>query len=196
MTEDPSFDLACFFENDPLQHTVWFTFTGDGNRYRIRSVQGSATQYIQDGDTQAALFYDNCANPIFLGCIDDEDASTAKLNFAFEAITTPGVEYRLMLDGYGGFQGEFCLEVTLIEFVSATEITNTEIGISPNPTTGLIQWSNVVADDVQVFDYTGRMVQRSANSGTSIDLSGQPAGLYILQIREKDSVYTARVVKE
>ncbi len=196
VTEDPSFDLACFFENDPLQHTVWFTFTGDGNRYRIRSVQGSATQYIQDGDTQAALFYDNCANPIFLGCIDDEDASTAKLNFAFEAITTPGVEYRLMLDGYGGFQGEFCLEVTLVEFVSATEITNTEIGISPNPTTGLIQWSNVVADDVQVFDYTGRMVQRSANSGTSIDLSGQPAGLYILQIREKDSVYTARVVKE
>ncbi|MBL0006613.1 MAG: T9SS type A sorting domain-containing protein [Saprospiraceae bacterium] len=66
-----------------------------------------------------------------------------------------------------------------------------EIGLPQIRTTGLIQWSNVVADDVQVFDYTGRMVQRSTNSGTSIDLSGQPAGLYILQIREKDSVYTA-----
>lgn len=196
MTNEPSFDLACFFENDPLQHTVWFTFTGDGNRYRVRSVQGSATQYIQDGDTQAALFSGDCADPFFVGCVDDEDPGTGKLNFAFEGITAPGVEYRLMLDGYGGFQGEFCLEITLLEFVSAVDITPTEIGIAPNPTSGIVQWSNIVAEDVQVFDYTGRMVQRSTNSGTSIDLSGQPAGLYILQIREKDKVYTARVVKE
>ncbi|MBK9103809.1 MAG: T9SS type A sorting domain-containing protein [Saprospiraceae bacterium] len=194
---DPSVDItACFFQSDPLQSTVWFTFTGDGNRYRFRTVQGSSTNYIQDGDTQAAVFQGDCANPAYLGCVDDEDVNSGKYNIAFEIVTAPGEEYRMMWDGYGGFQGEFCLEVTLVELVSATEITPTEIGIAPNPTKGLVQWSNVNADEVQVFDYTGRMLQRLAQPGNSIDLSGQPAGLYFLQIREKDTVYTARVVKE
>lgn len=40
------------------------------------------------------------------------------------------------------------------------------------------------------------MVQRLMQSGNTLDLSGQPAGLYILQITEKGKRYTARVVKE
>ena len=194
---EPAVDLnTCFYQSDPLQHTVWFNFTGDGNRYRFRTVQGSATNYFQDGDMQAALFSGTCVSPVFLGCLEDEDGANGKFNIAFEIIALADQEYSLMLDGYGGLQGEFCLEVTLVELVSSIEISQTDISIAPNPTKGLIQWTNVMADEVQVFDAMGRSVQRFAQPGNGIDLSGQPAGLYLIQIREKDKMYTARVVKE
>ena len=195
--DDPAVDLAtCFYQSDPLQHTVWYTFTGDGNRYRIRTVQGTATQYIQDGDTQAAVFTGDCTNPVFIGCYEDEDPNTGKFNIAFEINSIPGQQYRMLVDGYGGFQGEYCIEVTRLQSTSAIDISRTDIRISPNPTTGMVEWNNVAADEVQVFDVMGHMVQREVEPGTGIDLSYQPAGLYFLQIREKDVVYTARVVKE
>jgi hypothetical protein len=40
------------------------------------------------------------------------------------------------------------------------------------------------------------LVQRLAQPGNTVDLSAQVAGLYLLQIREKGEVYSARVVKE
>lgn len=196
-SDDPAVDLAtCFFQSDPLQHTVWYTFTGDGNRYRIRTVQGTATQYIQDGDTQAAVFTGDCTAPNFIGCLEDEDPNTGKFNIAFEINTVPGQHYLMLVDGYGGFQGEYCIEVTHLQSTSAIDISNTDISIAPNPTTGIVQWTDVAADEVQVFDVMGHLVQREVEPGTGIDLSYQPAGLYFLQIREKDNVYTARVVKE
>ena len=194
-TGDPAVNLAaCFFQSDPLQHTIWYTFTGNGNRYRIRTVQGSSTNYIQDGDTQAALFSGACASPVFVVCNDDETGNL--LNINFEVNTVAGQEYRLLLDGYGGAQGQFCLEVTRIGSVHTTEISNTYIRTAPNPTTGIVQLSNVMADEIQVFDYMGRMVQHLTQPGNSIDLSGQPAGLYFLQISERKKLYSARVVKE
>jgi Secretion system C-terminal sorting domain/SprB repeat len=197
VTGDPAVNLsACFYQSDPLQHTLWFTFTGNGNRYRIRTVQGSATNYIQDGDTQAALYSGTCANPAIVICNDDEDGTTGKLNISFEVNTVAGQEYRVLVDGFNGFQGQYCIEVTRIGNVAATDISKTDIRLAPNPTTGMVQLSNVTASEILVFDYMGRMVKQMVQGGNAIDLSGQPAGLYILQIREQGKLYSARVVKE
>jgi hypothetical protein len=196
-TGDPSVDLGtCFFQSDPLQHTIWYNFTGNGNRYLIRTVQGAATNYIQNGDTQAALYSGACNNPVFVSCNDDEDASNNVFNISFEVNTIAGQAYSLLIDGWGGGQGQFCLEVTRIGNVHATEISNTHIRLAPNPTTGIVQLSNVTADEIQVFDNMGRMVQQLTQPGNTIDLSGQPAGLYFLQISEGNKLYSARVVKE
>lgn len=192
---DPSVDLAtCFFQSDPLQHSIWYTFTGNGNRYRIRTVPGAATNYIQNGDTQAALFSGACVSPVFVVCNDDETGNL--LNINFEVTTVAGQEYRLLLDGYDGAQGQFCLEVTRIGNVNATEISNTPIRMAPNPTTGIVQLSNVTAEEIQVFDCMGRMVQHLTQPGNTIDLSSQPTGLYLLQLREQGKWYTARVLKQ
>ncbi len=196
-TGDPSVDLAtCFFQSDPLLNTIWCTFTGNGNRYRIRSVPGASTNYIQNGDTQAALFSGSCISLVLVSCNDDEDVNNNVFNISFEVNTVAGQEYRLLLDSYGGAQGQFCLEVTRVGNVHATEISNTDIRTAPNPTTGIVQLQNVTADEIQVFDYTGRIVQHLTQPVNTIDLSGQPAGLYILQISEGKKLYSARVVKE
>ncbi len=196
-TGDPSVDAAtCFFQSDPLQHTLWFTFTGNGNRYRIRTVQGTATNYILNGDTQAALFSGNCTSPTFVSCNDDEDANTNLFNVSFEIATEVGVTYRMLMDGYGGAEGQYSIEVTKLGTNAATEIGKTDIQVFPNPTMGQVQFLNVDADQVQVFDNMGRLVMQVERPGNSISIENAPAGMYFLKITEGERAYSARVVKE
>jgi hypothetical protein len=193
---DPAVSSGCFFQDDAVQHSVWYSFTGDGNTYRLRSVQCSATSYIPNGDTQVAIFTGSCASPTQVACNDDENGNAGILNFNLDLVTLPGENYRVLVDGYNGAQGQFCLEVTNLNLSTVTEISHTNIRLFPNPTTGLVQLTNVVADHVQVFDNQGRLVMQVNHPGSRLDISTVPAGMYFLKIAEGEQVYTARVVKE
>ncbi|MCC7465781.1 MAG: T9SS type A sorting domain-containing protein [Saprospiraceae bacterium] len=195
-TGDPAVTSGCFFQDDALQRTVWYTFTGDGNTYRIRSVQCNATNYIPDGDTQVALFTGNCSSPTQVDCNDDENVNANILNFNLVVATQPGEVYRMVVDGYGGAQGEYCLEVTNLTPSAIAEIGSIGVRVFPNPTAGLVQLTDVHADQVLVFDNMGRLILQLENPGNRIDLSNAPAGIYFLKITEGNTVYSARVVKQ
>ncbi|MBK6902711.1 MAG: T9SS type A sorting domain-containing protein [Saprospirales bacterium] len=195
-TGDPAEGFECFFNSDGLQHTIWFTFTGDGNTYRIRSVQCDATDYINDGDTQAAIYTGGCSSLSPAACNDDEDAGNNILNISLDLATVEGTTYRMLIDGYGGVDGEFCLEVTNLTPSAVVEISGTGIEVFPNPTRGEIQLTNVQADEVRVYDNMGRLVLQVQKPGASMDISNAPAGLYFLKITEGEQVYSARIVKE
>jgi hypothetical protein len=79
---------------------------------------------------------------------------------------------------------------------SVTEINKTEVQLFPNPTTGRFQLTNIRADRVQVYDNTGRLMRDISQPGSELDLSGLPAGVYVLKITEGNAVYSARVVKQ
>lgn len=193
-TGDPAVNSGCFFQDDALQHTIWYTFSGDGNMYRIRSVQCTATNYIQD--TQVAIFSGDCSNPTQVACNDDEDVAANIYNISVDIATQAGQTYWILMDGYGGLQGEFCLEVTNLSPSAVTEIGQTNIRVSPNPTTGIVQLTNVQADEVQVFDATGRLIFAQSRPGATLDLSGIPAGMYFLKIREKEALYSVRLIRQ
>ncbi len=195
--DDPSTGYDCFADQGgpSLEHTVWYTFTGDGSTYRIRSVNcNNATPY--NDDTQVAIYAGACNSPTPVACNDDENAPAQVYNFSVEVATQAGTAYRMLVDGYDGKEGRFCLEVTNLMPSAATEIGKTDIGVFPNPTTGVVQLTHVKADQVQVFDNMGRLVFTKAQPGTSIDISGVPAGMYFLKITEGEGVYSVRVVKE
>lgn len=194
--DDPAISPNCFYQEDALQRTIWYTFTGDGNMYRIRSIQCTAVNYIPDGDTQVAIYTGDCNNLSLTACNDDQDGNNGILNFSVEIETQVGQTYRMLVDGYNGAQGEFCLEVTNLSPSAATEIGRTDIRIAPNPTTGIVRLTGVAADLVQVFDLAGRMVLVLARPGAVLDLTAIPTGTYFLKIMEKEAVYSARVVKE
>lgn len=124
---DPASGWECFGEPDgtaaapELNNTVWFTFTGDGNNYFVESGNcAGITNYIDDGDTQFALYSGSCNNLTPIKCNEDGPNATATtypagLSFG----TTAGTTYYLMVDGFnatalGGTvsAGEFCLKVT------------------------------------------------------------------------------------
>ncbi len=200
---DPAAGWDCFDDQvgPSLDHTIWFSFTGDGNTYRIRTVQCNATNYINgDGDTQMALYSGVCADPTPVACNEDEDVVNDVYNAILEIATQPGLTYKLLVDGWvgDGFPGtgEFCLEVTNLTPSAVTEIGKAGIRIFPNPTTGLVRISNVDAERVEVFDYTGRLFMQVREPGNSIDLSTAPAGIYLLELYAGGAAYSARVVKE
>lgn len=200
-TGDPATGYECFDDvsANKLQHTIWYTFTGNGNTYRMKTVKCNATNYIAgDGDTQMAIYSGSCTNPIAVACSEDEDSD--KYNVKLELKTEAGVTYYVMVDGWTNgisiAEGEFCLEVTNLGTSAVIEISGTDISVFPNPTTGMVQLTNVQADLVQVFDNTGRLVLQVKQPGNSISIENAPAGMYFLKITEGRRVYSARVVKE
>ncbi len=191
---DPATGHECHTGDAGLRFTVWYNFTGDGNTYRIRAVRCSATNYNED--TQVAIYSGDCGALAPEACNDDEDVANGLFNFSIELSTVQGRSYRMLVDGYGTSQGEYCLEVTRLTSTGVTEISHTDIRVSPNPTTGTIRLDNVTADEVQVYDGTGRQVLQVVRPGSEIDLGQVPAGMYLLRISAGGQHYSARVVKQ
>jgi hypothetical protein len=76
------------------------------------------------------------------------------------------------------------------------EIGQTEIRLFPNPTKGLINLENTMAERVEVYDQTGRLVRRFEQPGNSVDISNTQKSAYFLVIYEGEKIYSARIVKD
>lgn len=118
---DPAGGYECFGEPDgggaspSLESTVWFTFVGDGNTYFIETTNcdGTAENYIPDGDTQIAIYSGLCAIAAPEACNEDGPNATAgSYEAGLEFETIAGQTYLMLVDGFGGAQGDFCLAFT------------------------------------------------------------------------------------
>ncbi len=196
---DPAAGYECF-DDGTLERTTWYTFIGDGNTYQIKTVECTATNYLTNGDTQIAIYSGDCENPTGVACNEDEDFANSLYNANVELMTEAGVTYLVMIDGWTGAnysaEGEFCVEVTNLTPSSVTPIEKTEINIHPNPTASLVYLENVVAEQVDVLDNTGRLVRSQQQAGNTVNLSDLPAGVYLLRISTRDAVYSAKVMKQ
>jgi hypothetical protein len=138
LTSSPSDpEVTCWGENvsgntDVVNTSMWYTFTGDGEKYHIETVPCNAANYIglaQDnpGDTQMLIYAgDDCDDLTEVVCNDD-------LNFALyqdwragvDIETVNGQNYYMLIDG---FQlqgvvtvGEFCIEITRVPSVTCAD---------------------------------------------------------------------------
>ncbi len=107
---DPAVVAGCFFGEDPFDNTGYYSFTGDGNTYRVRSIQ--CTGPDANLDLQVTVYSGTCGNLTDVACNEDEDGINNILNFNVEFATEEGVEYLILVDGYQGATGQFCIEVT------------------------------------------------------------------------------------
>lgn len=195
---DPATGTDCFF--DTSQNPIWFTFTGDGNRYRISTTTDSIENPIPAGDTQMAIYTGACGSLTPLACSEDENEGAGLFNANLEIDTEVGVLYSVLIDGVlsslGNGLGAFQVEVTQLMVVNVTNIEETAIQLFPNPTTGILHWQNINPERVQVFDYTGKLILSEQQPTTELNISALPAGFYLLRIEEGTEVYSAKVVKE
>jgi hypothetical protein len=82
------------------------------------------------------------------------------------------------------------------------KLDNREIKIYPNPTKGMITVDIPLTDNdisrVSLFDIQGKMIMdyRSAGTTTDVDLSGQPAGVYIMRIILNNKSTTWKIIKQ
>ncbi|GJM34406.1 MAG: hypothetical protein DHS20C18_34070 [Saprospiraceae bacterium] len=198
-SNDPSTGFECF-DDGTLERTTWYTFTGDGNTYQIKTVECDATNYLTNGDTQIAIYSGDCTDLTAVACSEDEDFASEIYNANVELMTEAGVTYVVMIDGWTGAnysaEGEFCIEVTNLSPSAVTNIDDSEIEIYPNPTTGIFQLFNIEADRVEVFDNLGQSVFNQTKPGNSIDITHLPTGLYLMKISVGEELFSAKVVKE
>ena len=198
---DPGAGYECWIDAEPqLTNTIWYTFTGDGNKYRIRTVVCNTVNPILNNDTQFALYSGSCDELTALVCSEDENFDANLYNGFLEIETVAGVEYRLMTDGFVQPDyvavGAFCLEVTLLETVAVTDIEDTPFKVFPNPTSGTVRFDGFTPDWVTVTDQLGRSLREWRKPVAEINLDGLPAGMYLLQMGSGSETYMARLVKD
>ncbi len=114
---------AAFGEGTPsLENTLWYTLVGDGNTYFIYTSSVCAgfeitDTYIDGGDSQMAVYTGGCGALELVASSEDEPhVPEFEFNVNFPAgvvlATEAGVEYHIMIDGFAGSAGEFCIVVT------------------------------------------------------------------------------------
>lgn len=138
---DPAEGWECFGEPNgngsapSLERTIWYSFTGDGTTYKITTVPCNATNYITEGDTQIAVYSGNCSDPAPVTCNEDDPDAT-DFRAAVEVATESGVEYLVMIDGFGpDFEafGEFCIEVTRLSICPVDLVLTTQAEVDAFP---------------------------------------------------------------
>jgi hypothetical protein len=140
-----------------LENTIWFSFVGDGGKYFIETADGpGVTNYIDDGDTQIAIYTGACGSLVPYACNEDGPSSGAGGAPPYPAgltfNTSPGVTYYMMIDGFNFLgtisSGQFLIEVTQQQTIACTDPT-VSIG------TATANATFVCPNDTVRFDITG-----------------------------------------
>jgi hypothetical protein len=109
-----------------IDNSMWFTFTGDGDTYHIETVPCNSTNYIDDGDTQMAIFTGECGNLLPVSGACNEDLTGADdFRSALDFETENGVDYHMLIDGWSinnvAASGEYCIEITRLPNVTCAD---------------------------------------------------------------------------
>jgi len=121
-------DISCFNEQEfgmppCVNGNVWFTLLGDGNTYHVYTNKNcgaftlSDGDYIDNGDTQMAIFTGSCDGLSIIGCNEDDDILANSTDFfaGLNIQTTAGVTYYVMIDGLNALEGlamgQFCINI-------------------------------------------------------------------------------------
>mgnify|MGYP001795601523 CR=1 FL=1 len=200
-TDNPADGFECFFSTSDtvITNSIWFRFTGDGNEYHMTTANCDATDYIDLGETQMALYQGSCDNLSPVACNENADDDIPLLNGQISISTEEGVEYFLLVDGttspVSDGIGEYCLEVTRFMTTDVLEENTAQVLLFPNPTSGLLHINGISAEAVLVYTVEGQFLSRLKPSDNTVDLGTIPAGIYYLQITDSEQRYQAKVVK-
>lgn len=137
-TANDGVDVPICFPDATLDNTLWFSFEGDGGLYFIETSDCNGDlidTYIESGDTQIQIYTGECGSLVAdaTGCNEDGPSSTtvlypAGLNFQ----TTAGTTYYVLVDGFAGSAGEFCIEATKISAIGCENASAGTLTVNDN----------------------------------------------------------------
>jgi hypothetical protein len=157
--------------------------------------------YIDDGDTQMAVFTGDCESLTQVACNEDgPQSSETEYPAGLDLQTEDGVTYYVMIDGYVDAQGQFCMQFTAQAPDAVNDTHGFAFDVYPNPSHDRIfvesargveaaTLTNVVGQEVRAYQF-------SASERLELNVQGLDAGIYILQVRSGSDFSTAKVVIE
>jgi len=216
-TSDITANLGATSENDPnpndvvndcwigeptLSSTVWYSFVGDGNEYFVETVNCSGiSDYIDDGDTQMAIFTGDCGELTQVACNEDGPQGTgSEFPAGISLVTELGVTYQVMVDGFEGADGEFCMQMTLTDLLSTSDQSDFVFKAYPNPASDLVTIESPVAlSNVTLINVLGQRVKEWNIISTErfeFDTNDIESGVYLLQAQSEGKVSTLKLIVE
>jgi len=90
-------------------------------------------------------------------------------------------------------------QIRTVGVLGLEEVKALEASVYPNPTTNfvLLDWENAESADLMLVDVKGQIIfgQAIEQGNNQIDLQALPKGTYFLIIREENTVYQQRIIK-
>lgn len=188
-TDDPTTGFECFGEPDgggaapELNNTLWFSFVGDGGLYFIETGHCvGETDYIDDGDTQIAIYTGSCGALVPEACNEDgPNATTTEYPAGLNLQTTLGTTYYMLVDGFSlngaVSNGQFCLNITNVSPVACGD-PGISIGTESQSTDTLcfgatltVTTTGVVAPTAGTFSGVSWVISTADISGNSDPLN-------------------------
>lgn len=194
-------EANCWFGTPLVEKTVWFTFEGDGNSYFIETLDCGVDNYIPFGDTQMAIFTGECGDFTQVACNEDgPQASEDHYPAGIELLTEEGVTYYVMVDGYEGDAGEFCIGMTNHGSVGVNDASAFSFTAYPNPTRGALTIESAEPiEALTLINVLGQRVEGWSFAPTQtmeIDTHGLPSGIYFLEARSGSDLSVHKIVVE
>jgi hypothetical protein len=102
------------------------------------------------------------------------------------------------------YEVDFIFNVAPRNILSVNGLSNnTNIDVFPNPSSDVINISGIlekgVSTVVEIFDLSGKKILNktiiNSNQDLTINVSNLPNGLFILKIRNGESIYTQKIIK-
>jgi hypothetical protein len=193
----------CESPSNYISNSVWFNFIAPASGAVEVSTCG-----LTDFDTQLAVYRysgtscHNFNNFTLLAASDDVFGCgfASKMNVTG---LTPGHFYYILVDGYAGGTGDFSIQVTPITATAAHEVVADSplLKAYPNPTSGLL---TIQLDDqltmqaCTLSDLRGKTVAElrwtQPVQQAELDLGALPAGVYFLQVRSGERMFSEKIV--
>ncbi len=86
--------------------------------------------------------------------------------------------------------------VGVADLVSVNKLTTLELTVSPNPTTGIIQFSSQDIHQVEIFTLEGKKLEQLTPVDGKVNLSAFQSGFYLLKITSNRGTQVIKVLKE
>ncbi len=119
---EPTEGFECF-EEGTLENTLWYTFTGDGLVYEITTIDCGGTTGFYLEDTQIAVYQGTeCGALTPVACNEDVDEDNGIFEALVQVETEVGVTYYMMIDGWEGETGEFCVQFDEVAAIDCDDI--------------------------------------------------------------------------
>jgi hypothetical protein len=90
------------------------------------------------------------------------------------------------------------MEFNLLRSTDIKAVAQTAVNVYPNPSDGVFTIYTPIGGTVRVTDISGKLVKETTIGGASsvLDISSQPAGIYLLTIDTKDKIYQSKLLKK
>ncbi len=155
-----------------------------------------------DNRADAVNYNDFDANGQPVGLSTDWTTSAGMTNGTFRVVLKhqPGIKSATSTIADGGTDVDLTWNVnTVLTSANNIQVNTTDLRVSPNPVRDVLQWRidalPANEGEVKIVDQFGRIISINRNPQPNLDVSHLPKGIYTLQVRSEDKIWTQRFVK-